>query len=655
MRARLIDRLFLLLELRLLPGLGARLVLIAGLIAGLSIGGGGIVYLVDPQGHSLVQDVWWAFLHLTDPGYLGDDAGATRRVVATGLTIAGLVVFVGLLVAVMTQWLQQRLVAFERGVTRVPFRDHVLVLGWTNRTVPVVSELMASGPRVKALLEERGERGLRVVVLDDEVDPEMNLALREGLGDRYDARRVLLRYGSPLRHEHLERAALPEAAAIVLPAVAAADAAQVSSDAQVIKTLMAAAATIEEGADAPFVVAELFDPGKADIARDAWPGPIEVLAAETFLAQLIAQNVRHTGLSHVYRDLLTHSTGNELYAPRAPELKGRSFDEIRRRFAEGVVLGWATADATGCVATLCPAPTDTVPEDARLIMLARSLEACRATPMPRATTTAATIEPCPGTRVEAPHRVLILGWSRKVPAIVAELDRFEGRGCEVDVVSIQPAQPREKAMRRNRATLDHTVVRQIEAEFTSRPDLVELAPHTFDDVVIVASDWIDDPAEADARSVLAYLMLRQVLAGRETLPDVLVELLEDDSEPMLGSARDEVIIGPQLISHMLSNVALRRELAPVFGDIFTPGGAEVEFARPARYGIAPGDAPFDALADAVAAQGDVLLGVMHTRFAHTDTGGIVLNPERDEDVTIEKGDRLVVVTLADRPPPVIAV
>ena len=647
MHTRLIDRLFLLLELRLLPGLGARLVLIAGLIGGLALGGGGIVHLFAPGGQSLAHDVWWAFLHLTDPGYLGDDNGTVRRVVATGLTIAGLVVFVGLLVAVMTQWLQQRLAAFERGVTRVPFRDHVLVLGWTNRTVPLVSELMASGPRVKALLEERGERGLRVVVLDDEVDPEMNLALREGLGDRFDGRRVLLRYGSPLRHEHLERAALPDAAAVILPAVAAADAAQVSSDAQVIKTLMAAAATIDEPADAPFVVAELFDPGKADLARDAWPGPIEVLAAETFLAQLIAQNVRHTGLSHVYRDLLTHSTGNELYAPRAEEVAGCTFDEIRRRFNEGIVLGWATADVERCTAHLCPAPTERVPGEARLIMLARSLEACRASATARPNAPVDTTQPASANRVDAPHRVLILGWSRKVPSIIAELDRFEGRGCEVEVVSIQPTDHRDRAMRRNRATLDHTVVRQVEAEFTSRPDLVDLEPHTFDDVVIVASDWIDDPAEADARTVLAYLMLRQVLAGHDRQPDVLVELLEEDSEPMLGSARDEVINGPQLISHMLSNVALRRELAPVFGDIFTPGGAEVEFACPGRYGIPLAPARFDPLADAVALHDDVLLGIMRVRDADDEHGGIVLNPPRDEDLVLSRGDRLVVVTLED--------
>ena len=181
----------------------------------------------------------------------------------------------------------------------------------------------------------------------------------------------------PCDAEHLERVNLSEAAAVILPAVSAQDATQVSSDAQVIKTLMSARAALPDDVERlPLIVAELSDPGKSSIARDAWDGPLEVLATERFLAQLIAQNVRYTGLSHVFSDLLTHAQGNEIYAPRVPELDGVPFGRARLRFREGVLLG-AVTTARDCVAMLCPAPDATIPAGARLIVLGRSLAACQ--------------------------------------------------------------------------------------------------------------------------------------------------------------------------------------------------------------------------------------------------------------------------------------
>lgn len=645
MVSRLVDRLFLLIELRLLPGLTQRLVLIAALIGVLALAGGLVVWQFAPlPGETATEAVWWAFLHLSDSGYLGDDSGLLRRSVAATLTVSGLVVFVGLLVAVMTQWLTQRILQFERGVTRVPFQNHVIILGWSNRTLPILRELLESKDRVQQMLTERGGRTLRIVILDDGVDHEMQQALRDGLGDLHDPRRVLLRYGSPLRAEHLERVNFGAAAAVILPAVAAEDAAQVSSDAQVIKTLMAAkdAVGAREPSEMPLVVAELFDPSKDRIAEAVYPGPLELLATERFLAQLLAQNIRHTGLSHVYRDLLTHADGDEVYAPRAGSLAGVTFAEARRRVAGGILLG-TVAGVHRSASVLCPRPDHVIDASARLIILSKSLASCAvaSTARPLCLTAAedAPDDPVP----RAPRRVLILGWGRKVPALIAELDRIGSERCEVVVASALPVATREKALQRVAGELHHTEVEQLEAEFTSRADLERLEPSTYEDIVVAASDWIHDTVEADARAVLAYLMLQQVLQGAARQPDVLVELLDEDSEPMLRSSQHEVIVGPSLVSHMLANVALRRELSPVFGDIFTPGGTEVGFASLQSYGLDAGTHRFDAISDAVARFDDIALGVAYAAEANTAGGGMVLNPDRSTPLVLTASDRLIVL------------
>ena len=124
-----------------------RLALAALLIALVALVAGEIVYLFAPVGSDAIgDDIWWAFLRLSDPGYLGDDEGLIRRTISTAVTVLGYVLFLGLLVAIMTQWLNQWIARLEMGVTPVAVSNHVLILGWTHRTPAIANTLLARAP-----------------------------------------------------------------------------------------------------------------------------------------------------------------------------------------------------------------------------------------------------------------------------------------------------------------------------------------------------------------------------------------------------------------------------------------------------------------------------------------------------------------------------
>ena len=57
----------------------------------LSLAAGTLVYYVLEDFKSYADAIWWGFLRLTDPGYLGDDHGALKRTVSTILTVLGYV------------------------------------------------------------------------------------------------------------------------------------------------------------------------------------------------------------------------------------------------------------------------------------------------------------------------------------------------------------------------------------------------------------------------------------------------------------------------------------------------------------------------------------------------------------------------------------
>ena len=85
---RIIDRIKFIVERQLVKGAGFQL-LVVGLFIGLiSLVGGLLVVPGSGEFENAADAVWWAFLRLTDPGYLGDDVGTWTRIVSTLLSPA---------------------------------------------------------------------------------------------------------------------------------------------------------------------------------------------------------------------------------------------------------------------------------------------------------------------------------------------------------------------------------------------------------------------------------------------------------------------------------------------------------------------------------------------------------------------------------------
>ena len=103
------------------------------------------------------------------------------------------------------------------------------------------------------------------------------------------------------------------------------------------------------------------------------------------------------------------------------------------------------------------------------------------------------------------------------------------------------------------------------------------------------------------------------------------------------------MISSMILSHVLAQVALRRELRVVLDELFTVGGAEIQFRAPEEYPL-PASASFHVLEKTLAAEGEVALGVYRARA--DDRGHrLQLNPPRGEYLELQPGDRLVVLAV----------
>ena len=438
------DRLRFHLERLVLRGLGAHLMIAAVIIAVVAVVAGELAVILVPEFSDTGDAIWWAFLRLTDPGYLGDDQGVAQRTISTVVTVLGYVLFLGLLIAILTQWLNQFIARLESGLSPVAFSNHILVLGWTHRTPIIVKQLLRSGQRVERFLKRRGARALRVVILAEDVDKDLLNELKARLGDLWNDRQVILRSGTPLRIEHLERVAFQKAAVLILPGADFAAQSPGVVDAETIKTLLSVSKHIG-AADAPYplTVAGLYDSGRSAIARRAYSGDTEIVAADEIVARLMAQSMRQKGLGMVFSELLTPHLGNTLYVRSHAELQGSRFGDLRGRFSRAILLG--TVRSGDLKPALNPDPNARIREGDFLVFIARSWDECvPGTAGTAGSMPAQSMPPRPAVQDES--RVMILGWNRKVPSLLHELERYGGESLRIDVVGLKPVVARYQAL-----------------------------------------------------------------------------------------------------------------------------------------------------------------------------------------------------------------
>ena len=635
---RATDRLRFHLERLVLRGLRYRLLLAAIIVLVVALAAGELAHILVPDLTDSAGAIWWAFLRLTDPGYLGDDQGFAQRFISTIVTVLGYVLFLGLLIAILTQWLNRFIARLESGIAPVTISNHLLLLGWTHRTPIIAHELLRTGNRAKRFLQKRGARELRIVILAENVNEALLRKLQEQIGRHWNDRQVMLRSGSPLNIEHLERVSFLDAAVLILPGADFAEQSPGVVDADTIKTLLSVSKHAGAyGSHCPLAVAGLYDASRSSIARAAYNGDTEIVAADEIISRLMAQSVRQKGLCDVFSELLYPHVGNKLYVRSLAALTGAQFSDLRNRFARAILLG--TVRSGDFRPVLNPDPATTIRKEDLLVFIARSYEDCAPGPTGPEAGSLEIMVP-PHSAQEDRRRILILGWSRKVPSLLHQLERHGGEFFRVDVVGLKSKEVREQLLADHGLSPTGNSVRHIEANFLV-PSVIEgLKPESFDDILIVARESLADEEHADAASVSTYLTLHSLLPTDGSGPHVLVELLDEENFFLFDDRLADIIVSPMIISYVLSQIALRRELAAVFSELCRPRGTEITLKPATGFMPKSGPVSFSDIQIAAAERGLIALGLRRGSGADNR---LELNPDRNAKWKLAPEDRVVVL------------
>ena len=277
-----------------------------------------------------------------------------------------------------------------------------------------------------------------------------------------------------------------------------------------------------------------------------------------------------------------------------------------------VLLSWSHADS---------APSSTLPEPGAVVQVG---------PSPRSR------------EIRVSRRVLIIGWNRRTPALLRELDSYQHEDFEVDVLSLMPAD--ERRMRCQRAGFRPQRIRlsHVEGDFTAPADMRAQDPGEYNVILLQTSDWRVAGDEADANTILGYLILEEILRAAPGRPHVLAEVSDPLSEAMFSGRPVETVVTPSIPAHLLVQVALRPALSEVFATLFGAEGPELHFRAPGQWGFGEGEVvTFRDIQRRVGAAGEVAIGV--ERLDYDGRLQLCMNPHKHERRTLDAGGRILVL------------
>ncbi len=583
-----------------------------------------VVAILYPVPDSALSDLLWnSMMRTLDPGTMGGDSGPFGFLLGMlAVTLFG-IFLISALIGIINTGLEGKLAQLRKGRSRVVESGHTVILGWSQETFTVVSELVAANANLKRSA---------IVILADRDKGEMDDEIRTRLAST-GRTSIVCRSGDPMDIDDLEIARLQTSRAIVILSPENDD-----PDADVIKTMLAVTNHPRRRPEPYHIVAELRDAANMDVARMVGGTEAQLILSGDLIARIVAQTCRQTGLSIVYTELLDFD-GHEIYFVSIPELVGRTFGDALLAFEDSALIGLRPADAKP---RLNPSMETVIASGDHLVVISQDDDTVRL-----ATATApvdgAAIRTTARTEV-APERTLVLGWNRRATTIIRELDGYVAGGSAITVVADIPGV--QAALDALRPTLTHQTVEFVRADTTSRAVLETLDIGTFDHIVVLCYSDSLETQRADSRTIIALLHLRDI-EERDGLDIPIVSEMLDLRNRALAEVThaDDFIVSARLVSLLMAQVAENVELNAVFADLFDVAGSEI-YLRPAREYVEPGvEVTFATIVESARRRNEVALGfrTQAGTGGSSDGDGVRINPSKSTRLTLGARDAVIVL------------
>jgi voltage-gated potassium channel Kch len=568
--------------------------------------------LPDPD---FFEIFWGNLMRTLDSGTMGGDEGWGFRGAMLVVTIGG-VVIVASLIGIISGAFDNKVEELRKGRSKIVESDHTLILGWSSKVFPVISEIVTAN---------ESRKRSTIVVLADRDKVEMEDAIRAHI-PRPGRTRIVVRSGDPMSLTDLEISNPHTARSIVLLAPEDND----DPDSVVIKTALAITNNPRRKKESYHIVGELHDPSNAEAAQLVGRDEAHWVMGNELISRITVQSCRQSGLSVVYTELLDFD-GDEIYFSEQPTLVGKTYFEAQLSFSESSVIGLVKGETVH----INPTPETVLDAGDQLIVIAEDDSTIKLT-QPGAVDSAALADPIE--TVPSPEKTLVLGYNSGLASMLRELSEYVASGSSVTVVA-DVDDPQFEGY-------TDMVVRFERGDSTSRMVLQKLAVESFDHIIVLAYSDTLEAQRADAKTLITLLHLRELGDAVGADLNVVSEMLDDRNRELAEVTNaDDFIVSDRLIALMLSQVSENKKLSEVFATLFTSEGSEI-YLRPAELYVRNGaTVDFYTVLEAARRRGETAIGYRIAELAHNsaDNYGVTVNPRKGAPKSFVAGDKIIVL------------
>ena len=573
---------------------------------------------------SFGEAAWESLMRTLDSGTMGGDTGTGFRIVMLFVTLGGIFV-VSALIGVLNNGIEDQMARLRKGRSRVLESNHTLILGWSAQIFTILNELMTAN---------ENQPNARIVILADKDKVEMEDEIKERVEVKGKTR-IICRNGSPIDPNDLEITSPHVAKSIIVLPPENSD-----PDTDVIKTVLAITNNPNRRAEPYHIVTQIRNAKNMDVLKLVGEKDmVQAVMTGDLIARVVAQTSRQSGLSVVYTELMDFG-GDEIYFKPEPALVGKTFGESLLAYEDSCLMGLRKSDGK---ILLSPRMDTRIEEGDQIFALSADDDTIHFSSRELPPINESVIHSDRKALPPQPEKCLILGWNRSGTTIVHELDNYVAKGSQVTVVA--DIYNIEKQIRAQGGRLKNQTLTVREGETTDRDLLNELGIADYDHVIVLAYSTLE-PQEADAKTLVTLLHLRDMAQKDETPFSIVSEMLDLRNRELAEATKvDDFIVSEHLVSLMMSQLSENAELMDVFTDIFDPEGAEI-YLKPISNYITTGESVnFYTVVEAARRRGETALGYRISSEANdaSKSYGVHTNPKKSEQVMFAAEDKIIVI------------
>ncbi len=587
------------------------IIILGALIVAFNINGGS-----DAEPLGFLEGMWQSLMATLDTGTMAGAAGWPFRVILFPATLIGIFI-ISILIGAISSGIDEKINELKKGKSIVLETDHTLILGWSEKIYSIIEQIIESNTNRK---------NASIVILAALEKVEMEDLISQKIED-FKNTKIVIRNGSPLISTEINIVNPNQARSIIVLSQGTE-----ASDIFVIKTVLSLTNGRNRKTEPYNIVAEITDESNLEAAEVAGNGEAVFIHSSDLISRITAQTCRQSGLSIIYSSLLTFE-GDEIYFANEQSLYGKTYKEALNSFDTSSVIGISTKDEH---ILINPKMDTIINEGDSIIAISEDDDTIIPNGKQNGLLKSNLFKSISTQNVKS-EKTLIIGWNKGALTLVSELDNYVAPGSSILILNNNQIDEVE---------LTNQKIEYVVGKITERKVIENLHPENFDNIILL-NDYSVQNQESDAQILICLLHLRKIAEKFDKNFSIITEM-RDIRNMEIGrvTKADDFIIGDNISSLILAQIAENHKLKSVFDILFAAEGSEIYLKPINEYMNTSEPIDFYSLIEIASTRNETAIGYRKSSLKDNpeDNFGIFINPKKSSEVEYNEDDFLIVLS-----------